>query len=207
MAEVISGLGTFTDLLRRAHLTIRFVRFPTGLISELSHYIAGGLRPSETQHRLARAMIAGGVDESTLSPHERTVYADYQRLLGALTHLHLHEWGDATPATGHETTAQSWEIESSGDPTGTRVDTLTRDWVRHAMRAILTRSTHEKFSVILAHDLSPQDVEEVHRDMAMIERAAVDPIDDGPDAERANIQIEHYTMSDLYQSVWGHSPS
>ena len=181
-------LRDFTAILRGAGLSVHFVRLPGGLLSELVAYLGAQGIPAANRRSLATRIIRGE-DVATNSPAAAPVQRDFNILQSTLTSLNLQLWGggSGTQVSG----PQSWEAESSG--TG-----LTDDVTQRFTRLVdQFPSVHRPRSlIVLAHDTSRANAAEVGRDVAAMESYALNK----------GVQVEYYTLSDLFRIVRGQAP-
>jgi peptidoglycan/xylan/chitin deacetylase (PgdA/CDA1 family) len=193
VVDALEGIAAFKRRLNEKGLRTKFVRAPTGLVSELSKYLLKlGVQDESQRAALARAAIGGTRVE--VPPKARQalekVRADLATLSTRLPQLGLHLWGGA--ANGR-ISAQSWEAESSGVPD------VRDDTVNIVVQGVLKRIQAEKRRrslVVLCHDTTQPDVEEVGRDILYIEQQAA----------KLGVRVVYHTMSSLFKLVVGRDP-
>jgi hypothetical protein len=188
--DAMADLKTFAEFLKKEGMAVKFVREPYGLVTELAHYLGKLGAPGDQAKRLriARDVIRDQVSVAeSKDPRIMQVKRDLQTLKHSLYGLGLHLWGGST-GSSPEVDTQSWQIESSG--VGGRTDSLTRKAFEDKVRRIAETGNADSL-VILAHDLTSADVDEVANDKAMMEEKA----------RKLKVRIEYYTMSELHSIV------
>ena len=195
--QAVQSIKAFQLHLNKNSIKVKFVRAPTGLQSELMAnlkklQLGANLKPKPAnmlRDKTARGIIKGQYKPGDKNNAISTVATNFATLKAGLNSLSLHLWGGS--ATG-AISAQSWEVESSGDPTKHRGDSLKLAYMQlHYHNVKKDRSL-----IILCHDTSQPDVKEVERDILMMEDFA----------QKNNLEIEYHTMSSLYKILTGNAP-
>ena len=189
----MKDLTAFTYLLAGSGIQVAFVRLPTGLHDELIAYLAakGAHDPEGTVKTiLDKQNVADEV--GTAGSPEAQVKADFDLMLATLRGLGLHEWGGGTGEK--EIAANSWEAESSGVPQ--RKDTINSKFNNMIEKMKSGKRATGSF-IILAHDTTAADVQEVSSDVDEMERIALE----------AHVRLEYYNLSDLYRVIRGEEPA
>lgn len=206
----MTALEAFYNYLKTAGLLVKFVRVPYGLISELVQWLVdksvanAGTVGGEIVEKKYTGTDAGALE----------VKKGYEKLLAKLSALGLHLWG-GSKGSEPEVARLSWEAESSG--VAGRPDYVTKhvSSARAAQQSTVTdpkkKDNPGKFErvadliardgvarslVVLAHDITQADVDEVKTDKAAMEAYAT----------TKGVKIEYYTMSGLYQVLRGKAP-
>jgi hypothetical protein len=191
MSTAMADLTQFVQLLRGAGLNIKFVRLPGGEVSEVLKYLQHLSAPGDL-NRIARQIISEKTIE-TPSPEANKVQTDYSTLRNTLTRLGLLLWGGN--AGSPILSGNSWEAESSSRQAGLTDDVTDR--FRSLVDQFGTpRGQHPRSIVVLAHDTSQPNVEEVAHDIQTMESYAL----------KHGVQVEYYTMSGLYRVVRNQKP-
>jgi hypothetical protein len=192
-AAAMTALADFARLLRGNGIRVKFVRLPTGLHDEAVAYLKkkGAGNPEGTFRRIIEQQNTEGGVGTPGSP-EAEVKKDFDLVMKTLRELGLHLWGGGTKP--EEVQGNSWEAESSGVPKK-REDTINArfqtmiDGIRGGKRRVGSY-------IILGHDTTMADVQEVGRDIDEMERLAGE----------ARVRLEYYNESDLYRAVRGQEP-
>jgi hypothetical protein len=202
MAESLTALETFTTELRAAGLKIRFVRIPTGLLSELTCYLSK--KGVSSANSVARKIVKG----QAVTGAAATVKADYDALVAKLKTLKLHLWGGS--GSGKIST-QSWEAQSAPpggsliDDVGHRDPSKKNHVQKRRFKALVDGydpskgpggKNRPRSLVILTHDTAKSYADEVRRDVAHMEAYAASK----------GVQIQYFTMSAMYKAVVGRNP-
>lgn len=185
--DAVMAIEAFKIYLKQYGIMVKFVRAPTGLHSELALNLRKVGVP-RNQDRIARQIISGQIKVGDRNKNIAKVAASFDTLKKGLGRLNLHLWG------GHKTgkiTANSWETESAGIDTN-RIDHLSNEYIKNFIKNM----NIDKSLVILCHDTTAEDVEEVRKDILMMDKLA----------KENNVEIEYYTMSNLYKQVVGKIP-
>lgn len=187
MGELFVHLESFTAWLSANGLPPKFVRLPGGEISEVMAYLATQGVP-KPRAALAQRILRQE-DTSNESPGVRRVARDYDALRSKLDELELKVWGGS--AAGPLLRSQSWEAESSGGA-------LTNDaWPKfRGLVAAFSTVKRERSLIILAHDTTRKNAEQVARDIAAMEEHAA----------ANDVEIVYHTKSSLYRKVRGVAP-
>lgn len=130
-------------------------------------------------------------DLDTLKSQMVPVQRDYQTVQKTLGQLNLKLWGGSGPGESF-TSFQSWQAESSGVPQ--RTDDVTERFQRHLKS--VSSGGGPKSMVVLAHDVSGMDVDEVGRDVLKME----------DEAKKHGTRVEYYTMSGLFRCLRRQEP-
>lgn len=188
--DAMADLEKFAEYLKKEGIAVKFVREPYGLVTELAHYLAKLKVPGDQAKRLriARDVVKDQVSGAeSKDPRIKRVQRDLQTMKSSLFGMGLHLWGGST-GSSPEVATQSWQIESSG--VRGRTDTLTRKAFEDKIHRVAETGNADSL-VILAHDLTSADVDEVAHDKAMMEETA----------RKLKVRIEYCTMRELHSVV------
>jgi peptidoglycan/xylan/chitin deacetylase (PgdA/CDA1 family) len=191
ISDAISDLRSFHRFLTERDLRVKFIRLPYGLLTELVQRLGTLGTEGEAANSLARQIVR---DRDTVpgTPAGRRVAGELNTLMLAVRDLGLHLWGGSA---NDRPMVQSWEAETAGAGTG-RADNVPGLQIE-MMRSVLERRTSQSGSfVILCHDTTQADVDEVRSDIGAMESAAI---------EHATT-IRYHTMSSLFRHVTGGAP-
>jgi len=191
----MSDLKTFHTFLTGKGLRVNFVRPPYDLHSEMVSYLKQvGYEGDADQASLD--IIAG----KPVSENAQQVKADYDKMQTALKALGLHLWG-GSGAGKPETALNTYQASSSGHKG--RLDNITmhadpvRDKLGEFEYALRSVTPDQPGSlIVIAHDISPEDVAEVQADVETMEAHA----------KLKGVRIEYYTLSGLYRILRGAPP-
>ena len=190
--EAVTAIKEFKSELSASGIHTKFVRAPTGLHSQITAY----LRQLGVKNEIA-AVTARDVIKKELTdfPKDKgaahTVAVSFNTLKIALTQMQLHLWGGDT--TG-KISALSWGAESAGAGMG-RTDNVPEEPKRR-IDSTLAKKLKSTSLVILCHDTTAADVDEVRRDIKDMEAYA----------KEKDCEIIYHTMSSLYNVVVGRDP-
>ncbi|MDY6991164.1 MAG: hypothetical protein SVR94_00970 [Pseudomonadota bacterium] len=189
--EALVDLKNFRDFLASKGITVKFVRLPYGLLTEVVHNLEK-LGLTQDTGKTARKIISGQI-----SPQGETVASkvakNFADLKTEIQQLGLHLWGGSKNGS---ISVQSWEAESAGVNTG-RTDTVPQQQINAMERLSRGQGGRTSYSyVILCHDNSASDVSEVQMDIKRMEQ----------EAKKRHIEVIYHTMSSLYQQVTGKKP-
>ncbi len=203
MDTAMRDLGSFNDFLIERGLRVNFVRLPYGLHSELVSYLEQVGYNGDVGQTVGD-IIAG----KSVHGKAQAVKVDYDKMQAVLKLLGLHLWG-GSGAGNPETASISWQAESSGHMNRTDDITLhvsrerqnhpnqARDKPGRFERTMETVTLNQPASlIILAHDISPEDVAEVEKDVETMEAYS----------KRRGVRIEYHTLSGLYTILRGTPP-
>lgn len=198
--ESMKALEIFYNALVNEKITVKFVRLPGGLISEISSYLSK-LGAKGNIGDIARAIIKG---EKVSGTEANKVKKDFEFMKTKLQLLGLHLWGGSKD--GDKIMNQSWEAETSGDKGRTDNTTLHV----HSSRIGKGNGKPGKFErtvdivtkekprslVVLAHDTTSEDANEVGKDNEVMNSYA----------KSKKVKIEYHTMSNLFKLITGQNP-
>ena len=226
--DAMKDLDDFHKLLTGAGITIKFVRAPTGLFSEITQYLLSlGITDKTYRELVARAIIHGTAipkrpaDAGTGSPKDagskdagtadagvmseaaaiKKVSDDVDFMKKTLASLGVHEWGGVA---GDDPAPQGWEGES--EPKEAQAAGLVDNAVKKFTGvADLAKPGVQHSLVLLAHD-TPVEPEPKGGPWNRVQKVAQDMKLMEAYATSKKVRIEYVTMSELYTKRVGSAP-
>lgn len=204
--EAVEHFRVFYTELKENNITIKFVRLPGGEYSELISYLSYLGCPGNKLYQYAGNIIDG----KEIPEQYSKVKNDWLFLLTELYNLDVKIWSGSSKnyplLGGLPFHYNSWQAESAGVVSGRGADNITSHQAHLRKAAKIQEVNNFVFEkklyftvknnlptsiLILAHDTSIEDIEEILFDIKTMKSLA----------EKNNAQIIFNTVSELYEAI------
>ncbi len=202
--HAVEELKAYKEELYNIGIQARFARLPGGEYSELIAYLQHHKCPPNESYVYARMII----DNHPIPSKYSIVSDEYQWLLHELDKSDLRIWNGSPypyPLLGGDFGYNSWQAECAGVLKGRGADNVTYHQAPARRLAGISEQKAGIFEqlldcladgaetslVILAHDQTCEDIEEINADLREMELTAA----------ARNIEIIYQTMTELYSRI------